>query len=107
LRTNQEGKIKLSTREAQILTLLCCESLEYKEIGAALRISHRTVAGYVEEICSALRLPGKNLLLLWGWQHPAGRRGEWDDVKLHKPGCECEGELCSVLRRQVVVPEAA
>lgn len=93
----ENGKVRLSIRETQILRLLCSEGLQTKEIAVRLRLSANTIAGYVDELLGGLRLGSKNVLIVWGMQHPEAIQGEWTDPKMHKPGCLCGRALCAIL----------
>jgi DNA-binding CsgD family transcriptional regulator len=95
---NHRGQVRLSVRQVQVLRLLCTEpGLGYKEIAGKLRISSNTVAAHICDMQQALGLHSRNVLVMWGWQHPEAFQGEWVDPKMHKPGCRCEGPLCKVL----------
>lgn len=91
--------IKLSPREAQLVRLICTEPLTHKEIATRLNLGITTVSGMVRDLVAELGIYGRSGLMIWGWQHPAALKGEWDDVFIHKPGCSCR--FCSIVEMEI------
>lgn len=96
----QEAEVKLTPREISILRLLRGSKETgwrvpvNKEIAAQLGISTRTVAAYLNQLYSGLRLANRSELLAWCNQHPACRRGDWVEAYYHPPGCNCGMPYC-------------
>lgn len=70
------GRVKLSRRERQILSLIA-DGLRYKEVAGELGISASTVASYICELHLRLKINSNNVLIALVVSRPEVLRGDW------------------------------
>lgn len=58
-------QLKLTERQAQIVELLFEKIVESRDIAAAMRIDHRTVSAYLQDIYMKLGINNKVALVLY------------------------------------------
>ena len=75
MQKDHEGRVKLSPREAQLLSLIT-EGLSGKEMAERMGLTENTVAAYRQRLNGGLG-QSRGKLIVWGTRHPEALAGEW------------------------------
>jgi DNA-binding CsgD family transcriptional regulator len=91
--------VSLTKRELEVLRLVK-HPLRNGEIASALKISHKTVKGYVSSMLSGLGLRDRSELAIWAVKNPRIWKDGFCVVEEHLEGCGC-GWCASKITKEV------